>query len=320
MLSKWIDKVNQTMAAITTSLKDIPSKWQLHRHVQTMEEEMQQVAEVNTGLITALEGYKFSESLPYDFRRSSTVASSLRTQHVYPQKQAAFEQQSPSVSSLKDTGSEYSWHARIRGGAGSYAGGADNRAAGAAGAAVGGAAGGEGAADNGAAGGAAAAGDPPPLPDPPPSDHGAAGGRRMSRRQRRIKELEFAKPIKIKKPKKFYGNAGEDFDIWWVLVQVYIEDQQEKFPKDERTIELIGSMMDSYAASWLIQWIKGTLAGLHPKSMTGYFNALKLRFEDRDARDEADAGLEGVRYEGCIRDMFTKIQTFNDMAMVTGTA
>jgi len=34
----------------------------------------------------------------------------------------------------------------------------------------------------------------------------------MSRRQRRIKELEFAKPIKIKEPKKLYGKAGEDFD------------------------------------------------------------------------------------------------------------
>jgi len=54
--------------------------------------------------------------------------------------------------------------------------------------------------------------------------------------------------------------------------------------------------------------------------MTGYVNALKLRFEDKDAKDEAYAELEGVRYEGCIRDMFTKIQTFNDKAMVSGAA
>jgi hypothetical protein len=45
--------------------------------------------------------------------------------------------------------------------------------------------------------------------------------------------------------------------------------------------------MDSYAASWHIQWIEGTLAGLHPKSVTGYITAFKLRFEDRDPRDEA---------------------------------
>jgi hypothetical protein len=78
--------------------------------------------------------------------------------------------------------------------------------------------------------------------------------------------------------------------------------------------------MKSYAASWHIQWIKGTLSGIHPKSMTGYVNALKLRFEDEDAKDKAYADMENVRYEGCIRDMFTKIQTFPDKAMVTGAA
>jgi len=76
--------------------------------------------------------------------------------------------------------------------------------------------------------------------------------------------------------------------------------------------------MDRYAAAWHILWLKGTLAGVHPKSMTGYVNALKLRFEDRDAKDEAYSDLEKVRYEGSIRDMFTQIQTFNQMAMVTG--
>jgi hypothetical protein len=169
------------------------------------------------------------------------------------------------------------------------------------------------------AGGAGGAGPPPP-PDPPPSDHGGAGEWRISRRHRRIKELEFAKPIKIKEPINFFGNAGEDFDTWWILVQIYIEDQPEKFPKDERMIDWIGSLMKSNAASWHIQWIKGTLSGAHPKSMTRYINALKLWFEDKDAKDEAFADLEKVRYEGCIRDMFTRIQTFKDKAMVTGAA
>jgi hypothetical protein len=118
----------------------------------------------------------------------------------------------------------------------------------------------------------------------------------MSRRRWRIKDLEFAKPIKIKEPKKFYGKAAEDFDTWWVLVQVYIRDQPERFPEDEWTIDWIGSLMESDAASWHIQWLKGTLAGLHPKSMTGYINALMLRFEDQDARDEAYSELDKVRY------------------------
>jgi hypothetical protein len=54
--------------------------------------------------------------------------------------------------------------------------------------------------------------------------------------------------------------------------------------------------------------------------MTGYLNVLKLRFEDKDAKDEAYADIEKVRYEGCIWDMFTKSQNFNHKAMVTGAA
>jgi len=62
------------------------------------------------------------------------------------------------------------------------------------------------------------------------------------------------------------------------------------------------------------------VSGKHPKSITGYVQALKLRFEDRDDKDEAYASLEKVRYDGCIRDMFTKIQMFNDRALVSGAA
>jgi len=54
--------------------------------------------------------------------------------------------------------------------------------------------------------------------------------------------------------------------------------------------------------------------------MTGYINALKLRFQYRDAKDEAYADLELVRYEGCIRDMFTKIETYNDKALISSAA
>jgi hypothetical protein len=77
-------------------------------------------------------------------------------------------------------------------------------------------------------------------------------------------------------------------------VQAYIENQPEKFPKDERIIDWIGSSMDRYAAAWRIQWLKGTLNGSHPNSMTAYINAFKLRFEDRDAKNDAYANLEKV--------------------------
>jgi len=78
--------------------------------------------------------------------------------------------------------------------------------------------------------------------------------------------------------------------------------------------------MDWYAASWHIQWLKGTLNGTHPKSLMGYVQALKVRFEDQEAKDEAYANLEKVKYDGCIRDMFTQIQTYNDKAQVSGAA
>jgi hypothetical protein len=104
------------------------------------------------------------------------------------------------------------------------------------------------------------------------------------------------------------------------MMEVYIRDQPEKFPNDERTIDWIGSLMDKYATSCHIQWIRGTLTGKHPKSITGYIQALKLRFEDKDAKDEAYSKLERVRYEGCIRDIFTQIQMHNDKALVSGAA
>jgi hypothetical protein len=133
-------------------------------------------------------------------------------------------------------------------------------------------------------------------------------------------DLQYPKPIKIKQPKRYEGKIGDDLDTWWIKMEVYIRDQPEKFPNDERTIDWIDSLMDKYAAAWHIQWIKGTISGKHPKLITGYIQALKLRFEDKDAKDEAYAALEKVRYEGCIRDMFTQIQMHNDKALVSGAA
>jgi len=68
----------------------------------------------------------------------------------------------------------------------------------------------------------------------------------------------------------FEGKPGGDFDTLWVNMQVYVDDQPAKFPKDERTINWICSLMDKYAAAWHIQWNNGTLNGTHPISLTGY--------------------------------------------------
>jgi len=62
----------------------------------------------------------------------------------------------------------------------------------------------------------------------------------------------------------------DDFETWWILMEVYIQDQPAKFPNDEHTIDWIGSLMDKYAAAWHVQWIEGTISGKHPKSITGY--------------------------------------------------
>jgi len=178
LLSKRVDEVTKTTAAITLSLKQVPMKVELQQHASPMEDHKKQMVEVNTGLTTAMEECKFSQSSPYNFRRTSIVAGPSGIQ-----RRPAFDR-SPTELSLRDTGSEYSWHAQLRGGAGSNAGadgGADDGAAGGAGGeAAGGAceeaAGGRG----GEAAGGAGGGDPPPPPDPPSGDEGN-GAMRPSR-------------------------------------------------------------------------------------------------------------------------------------------
>lgn len=79
-------------------------------------------------------------------------------------------------------------------------------------------------------------------------------------------------------------------------MQIYIEDQEETFSNHETIINWIRSLIDKYAAAKHIQWIKGTLNGLHPKSLAENVNALILWFEDREARDKPYADLEKVKY------------------------
>jgi len=320
------ETVNKIMSKIKDSLQNVPSRQELRNHAALMDEQTLKIQEVNTGLTTAMEGFKVSESSRFNFRPEirKTVPFQQAGPSVHPERQRYF---GSDASSLRDTESEDSWLGRLRGGAGEgAAGGAEGAGEGAAGGAEGagdGAAGGAEGAGGGAAGNAGGAGDPPPPGSNPPSDHfnnNHNNDNRMSRRQRRIRDLQYAKPIKIKEPKGFEGKIGDRFEDWWVMMEVYIQDQPEKFPNDRRTIDWIGSLMDKYAQAWHIQWIKGTISGKHPKSITGYVQALKLRFEDRDDKDEAYALLEKVRYDGCIRDMFTKIQMFNDRALVTGAA
>jgi len=279
-----------------------------------MRDQVAHVHELNTRLTTAMERYTFSELSRCDFRQNTTQPGPSGM--VHPQRPHYFD--NDSVSSLTDTECATTRLGKICGGAGSNH--SENPSQdGAAGEAAGGVAGGAAGGTAGGAAGGAADGRRDPPPDPPASDHDNSNWR-VRRRQRSINELEFARPIMMKEPKKFEGKPREDFDTWCIKVQVYIEDQPERFPKDERTIDWIGSFMEKYAASWHTQWIEGTLCGLHPKSLTSYVNALKLRFEDKEARHETYCELEKVKYDGCIPDMFTQIQIHNDKALVSGAA
>jgi predicted nucleic acid-binding Zn-ribbon protein len=64
ILSKRIDEVTTVLATVTETLKNIPSRRELRQYQDTMDESVNRLAEANTGLTTAMEQYKFSESTP----------------------------------------------------------------------------------------------------------------------------------------------------------------------------------------------------------------------------------------------------------------
>ena len=68
LLTKRVDELAKVTAAITTSLKQIPTKLELRQHASSMEGHKVQMTEVNTGLTTSMEACKFSQSTPYNFR------------------------------------------------------------------------------------------------------------------------------------------------------------------------------------------------------------------------------------------------------------
>lgn len=88
-------------------------------------------------------------------------------------------------------------------------------------------------------------------------------------------------------------------------MEVDIHDQPEKLPNDERTIDWTGSPIDKYATARHVQWVEETHNETHLKSMTGYIKALWYQFGDMEARDEAYASVEKVRYNGCSQDIST---------------
>jgi len=55
ILSKRIDEVTTVLTTVTDKIRDMPSKRELHQLQATMDDSVNQLAEVNTGLTTAMD-------------------------------------------------------------------------------------------------------------------------------------------------------------------------------------------------------------------------------------------------------------------------
>ena len=67
-LKTGVESVNKVLSKISNSLNDIPSRQELRNHATLMEEQTMKILEVNTGLTTAMDGFKVSESSRFNFR------------------------------------------------------------------------------------------------------------------------------------------------------------------------------------------------------------------------------------------------------------
>jgi hypothetical protein len=264
-------------------IRTLPTKKDLESHAKAMDESLQKIQEISTGLTTHMETYKVSESTSHKPRLVQAGPNS--TQEGFTRFVDEEEYESSSVDTREDA---ERFDRSLRGGAGSGDGSPDPNLP-----------------DR----------DNPEPPGPPPPE--PPGPPPPERRKKRKAEV---KPIKLKDPKPFEGNPGDDFDDWWVMLETFIHDQPEKFEDPGRTINWVGGFLHKYAGAWHVQWERKALAGQYPRSWTTYQNDIKLRFENKEARDVAYSKMGKIRYQGCIRDMFTRIQTFNDKAQITGAA
>jgi len=284
-------------------IKTLSTKKDIEEHAKAMDETLQKIQEVSTGLTMHMETYKISES-------TSHVPKSLQAGPSGTQATTGFtrfvddeEYESSSVDTREDAERYYR---SLRGGNGSDED-ADVPDVGPNPPAPPGL---NPPAPPGPPGPNPPEPPGPPGPDPPPP---APEGRRRRRKA-------DVKPIKLKDPKPFEGNPGDDFDDWWVMLETFIHDQPEKFEDSGRTINWVGGFLQKYAGAWHVQWERKALAGQYHRSWTTYQNDIKLRFENKEARNVAYSKMGKIRYKGCIRDMFTRIQTFNDKAQITGAA
>jgi hypothetical protein len=291
--------IENKVEQIDRYVKTLPMKKDLDNHAKAMDESLQKIQEISTGLTTHLENYKLTDSTSHRPRSVQAGPSGISggiTRLVDDE-----EYESSSMDTREDVARYYR---SLRGGEGSEDGSQNPNVPGQ---------------NNPGPSGPPPPGSPgPPPPGPPgPPPPGLSGTVPPERRTKRKADV---KPIKLKDPKPFEGNPGDDFDDWWVMLETFIHDQPEKFEDPGRTINWVGGFLTKYASAWHVQWERKALAGQYPRSWTTYQNDIMLRFEHKEARDVAYSKMGKIRYKGCIRDMFKRIQTFNDKAQITGAA
>jgi len=266
------NKVEQMDSYVRT----LATKKDMDSHAKAMDETLQKIQEVSSGLTMHMDAYKLSESTTH--RPTSVQAGPSGIQRTAGF--TGFVDESEYDASSVDTREDAERYYRsLRGGDGSDMG-----------------------SENAdipeqpnppAPPGPNPPGPPGPNPPGPPEPPPGPEGRRRKRKA-------DIKPIKLKDPKPFEGNPGDDFDDWWVMLETFIHDQPEKFEDSGRTINWVGGFLQKYAGAWHVQWERKALAGQYPRSWTTYQNDIKLRFENKEARDVAYSKMGKIRYKGCI--------------------
>ena len=250
------DNLEEAVKGIQIFLEKLPMKRELLQHSKAMEETLEKIQEVSTGLTVQMEMQKISESTSH---RPKSVQGG--PSYTHPDRRARMNQDESDSYYTQDTREEArERYGYIRGGNGDDSGDEDED-------------------PDVPLGPPQPPGPPqrsPQPPGPPPPPYGT--------HQRRRRKPEV-KPIKLKDPYPFEGKAGDDFEARWIMVQIFIHDQPEKFDETGRTINWVGGLLNKYAAARHVQWERQALPGKFPRSWTTYLNDIALRFEDKEAQD-----------------------------------
>ena len=83
--SLGIDEVINSIAAVTTSLNNMPSQLELRQYQDLMDDQSAQVEDINTVLTTAMEAYTVSESMPFQAQQAGPSGTQT---HVNPDRGA----------------------------------------------------------------------------------------------------------------------------------------------------------------------------------------------------------------------------------------